>query len=276
MTDARDPLRKLAEFAGIDKGGRRRPAGGGLRRRPRAMDRSVGIHNIFNPRYAAEFDPNRCPPGRAMYEQVKAEIAGLPPLVPTPHTTSKHGQPPTQTPSGQAETSSREVRRVDPALPAGRLPGSITGRCSIYTPANRRSARVRRCSSSAAWSSHGKIAEMKTGEGRRSSARSPATSPPSSTAQIPSSSRSTTTSFQRDRDFPFFRALGADRGRHPSPGAHAKGQDDDVPGHVPLRCHLYGTTAEFGFDYLRQHETAASLMVQRVRQFAIVDEVDST
>ena len=39
---------------------------------------------------------------------------------------------------------------------------------------------------------------------------------------------------------------------------------------------VYGTTAEFGFDYLRDNmKRQADAQVQRARQFAIVDEVDS-
>src|ERR1044071_7742495 len=43
------------------------------------------------------------------------------------------------------------------------------------------------------------------------------------------------------------------------------------------RCDVvYGTTAEFGFDYLRDNmKRRTEDQVQKVRQFAIVDEVDS-
>jgi preprotein translocase subunit SecA len=43
------------------------------------------------------------------------------------------------------------------------------------------------------------------------------------------------------------------------------------------RCDVvYGTTSEFGFDYLRDNmKRAVEEQVQRKRQFAIVDEVDS-
>ncbi len=45
-----------------------------------AMDRGVGIRNIFNPKFAEQFDPSRLPPDvRALYEKVKAQAASLEP-----------------------------------------------------------------------------------------------------------------------------------------------------------------------------------------------------
>src|SRR5688572_11518943 len=47
-----------------------------------AMDRAVGIRNIFNP--AANFDPGQLPPAAArLYQQTKEEIDKTPPREPT-------------------------------------------------------------------------------------------------------------------------------------------------------------------------------------------------
>ncbi|MCZ6607017.1 MAG: preprotein translocase subunit SecA, partial [Alphaproteobacteria bacterium] len=53
-------------------------------------------------------------------------------------------------------------------------------------------------------------------------------------------------------------------------------QDEDVKREM-YRCDVvYGTTSEFGFDYLRDNmKRSADQQVQRKREFAIVDEVDS-
>ena len=79
---------------------------------------------------------------------------------------------------------------------------------------------------------------------------------------------------QRDRDwtFPFFRALGLTVGAihpfHMQP-AQVKKQMYD--------CNVvYGTTSEFGFDFLRDNmKLRAEEQVQKSHDFAIVDEVDS-
>jgi preprotein translocase subunit SecA len=79
---------------------------------------------------------------------------------------------------------------------------------------------------------------------------------------------------QRDRDwtFPFFRALGLTVGAiHP---IHMQSHEEKRAAYA---CDVvYGTTAEFGFDYLRDNmKTRPEEQVQRKRSFAIVDEVDS-
>ncbi|MFT3685673.1 MAG: preprotein translocase subunit SecA [Phycisphaerales bacterium] len=80
---------------------------------------------------------------------------------------------------------------------------------------------------------------------------------------------------QRDRDWtsPFFYALGLTVGAiHPQ---HMQTEDTK---RVMYGCDVvYGTTSEFGFDYLRDNmKQVAAQQVQRRRDFAIVDEVDST
>ena len=80
---------------------------------------------------------------------------------------------------------------------------------------------------------------------------------------------------QRDRDwtFPFFRFLGLTVGAiHPQHMQHPRMKQ------IAYHCDVvYGTTAEFGFDYLRDNmKMSPAEQVQQHRQIAIVDEVDST
>jgi preprotein translocase subunit SecA len=80
---------------------------------------------------------------------------------------------------------------------------------------------------------------------------------------------------QRDRDwtFPFFRALGLTVGSiHPMHMQHPQEKQ------LAYSCDVvYGTTSEFGFDYLRDNmKVRPEEQLQKHRDFAIVDEVDST
>ncbi|MHC4775609.1 MAG: preprotein translocase subunit SecA, partial [Planctomycetota bacterium] len=79
---------------------------------------------------------------------------------------------------------------------------------------------------------------------------------------------------QRDRDwvFPFFRALGVRVGAiHPQ---HMQTHEQKKQAYA---CEVvYGTTSEFGFDYLRDNmKLSVEDQVQKKRHVAIVDEVDS-
>ena len=80
---------------------------------------------------------------------------------------------------------------------------------------------------------------------------------------------------KRDRDwtFPFFHAMGLTAGAiHPH---HM--QPPQLKKAIYFCDVVYGTTAEFGFDYLRDNmKLSVAEQVQRKRQVAIVDEVDSS
>jgi preprotein translocase subunit SecA len=117
----------------------------------------------------------------------------------------------------------------------------------------------------------GRIAEMRTGEGKTLTATCPLYLN-ALVGRASTSSPSTTTSPPRRRvdgpDLPLPRHV---RRRH-------------RPRHVPTpsgsayRCDItYGTNNEFGFDYLRDNmkETIDAKYVQRDLNYAIVDEVDS-
>ncbi|MGA1393562.1 MAG: hypothetical protein ACO38W_10445, partial [Phycisphaerales bacterium] len=121
--------------------------------------------------------------------------------------------------------------------------------------------------------SEGRIAEMKTGEGKTIVAPLAAY-----LAALEGNKVHVVTVndylVQRDRDwtFPFFRALGMTVGAiHPF---HMQPPDRKLAAYA---CDvIYGTTAEFGFDFLRDNmKMRTEEQVQKRHDFAIVDEVDS-
>ncbi|MEQ9459830.1 MAG: preprotein translocase subunit SecA [Phycisphaeraceae bacterium] len=121
--------------------------------------------------------------------------------------------------------------------------------------------------------SEGRVAEMKTGEGKTIVA------PLACYAACIENHRCHVVTVndylvQRDRDwvFPFYYALGLTVGAiHPQhmvpPQLKAQAYHCDV---------VYGTNSEFGFDYLRDNmKLSTQEQVQKRRDFCIVDEVDS-
>jgi len=196
------------------------------------MDRAVGIRNIFSPEY--EFDSSMLSPrGQELYAQVKAEIDALEPAEPDG---IYLGNPDPVAPFMQVEIPIELYEAVREALPESRPPfrarpfdvqligGMVLGQ--------------------------GKIAEMKTGEGKTIVA-------PLATymacVQRQQVHVVTVNDYlvQRDRDwtFPFFCWMGLTAGAiHPM---HM--QPEDVKRKM-YRCDVvYGTTSEFGFDYLRDN-----------------------
>ena len=222
-----------------------------------AMDRSVGIRNIFNPKFEALFEPGRLPPAaRALYDQVKAEIATRAPAPPTGEflgcTEPQPGFLQVDIPVELYEAVRELYPLSKPPFRARPFDVQLIGGMVLIG---------------------GKISEMKTGEGKTIVAPLACY-----LAAIESAKVHVVTVndylVQRDRDwtFPYFHALGMTVGAiHP---IHMQ------PEHMKrdmYRCDLvYGTTAEFGFDYLRDNmKRSTAEQVQKVRQFAIVDEVDS-
>ncbi|MGH7243020.1 MAG: preprotein translocase subunit SecA [Phycisphaerales bacterium] len=220
-----------------------------------AMDRAVGIRNIFNP--AANFDVSKLPTeARAMYEAVQAHIATLP----------------------DAEPNGDFLGCTQP-IPAWRyvdIPVELYEAVRALFPESRPPFRARPFDVQLIGSMvlcQGKISEMKTGEGKTIVA------PLACYMAAVEHSRVHVVTVndylvQRDRDwtYPFFWALGMTVGAiHPM---HMQNEDEK---RRMYRCDVtYGTTAEFGFDYLRDNmKRSVDQQVQRRRQFAIVDEVDS-
>ena len=222
-----------------------------------AMDRAVGIRNIFNPNHSGEFDVSRLPaPLRETYARIKAEAEALPPAPPEGEWLG--GTEPV--PGGRQVSIPNELyEAVRELYPESRPPFrarpfdvQLIGGMVLY---------------------QGKIAEMKTGEGKTIVA-------PLATylACVEGLKVHVVTVndylVQRDRDwvFPFFHALGLTVG-----AIHPIHMQDERTKRDMYRCDVvYGTTSEFGFDYLRDNmKRSVEQQVQRVRQFAIVDEVDS-
>ncbi|MFG0258060.1 MAG: preprotein translocase subunit SecA, partial [Phycisphaerales bacterium JB043] len=222
-----------------------------------AMDRAVGIRNIFNPDHAEKFDPSQLPDDiRELYEQTKAQMDACEPA------------PPIDEYLGCAEPQPGWLQ-VD-------IPVALYNAVRDIYPESRPPFRSRPFDVQligAMVLGQGKIAEMKTGEGKTIVA--PLACYLASLEGL-SCHVVTVNDYlvQRDRDwtFPFFHALGMTVGAiHPQ---HMQ------PEHIKRQMYLcnvvYGTTSEFGFDYLRDNmKRTVEQQVQRTRQFAVVDEVDS-
>jgi len=222
-----------------------------------AMDRAVGIRNIFNPEYADQFDPSVLEPGvRELYERTRAEMESLEPREPEGDLLGCEGP----VPAWVWHPIPNEVYEgVRGALPESR------------PPFRSRPFDVQLIGAMVL--AGGKIAEMRTGEGKTIVAPLACMLAAAERRQV---HVVTVNDYlvQRDRDwtFPYFYALGMTVGAiHP---VHM--QPEDAKRRM-YRCDVvYGTTSEFGFDYLRDNmKRSVDQQVQRKRQFAIVDEVDS-
>jgi len=221
-----------------------------------AMDRSVGIRNIFNPIH--EFDPSLLSgTARTMFDETKALI------------------------------DSTEDRKPDiellgciepvPAWQFVDIPIELYDAIRELYPDSKPPFRARPFDVQligAVVLYEGQIAEMKTGEGKTIVAPLACYLSAIENKQV---HVVTVNDYlvQRDRDwtFPFFRMLGMTVGAiHPQHMQHP--QLKQMAYHCDV---VYGTTAEFGFDYLRDNmKMTVQEQVQRRRQIAIVDEVDST
>ena len=221
-----------------------------------AMDRNVGIRNIFNPDHA--FDPSALSDaGRALYEATKAEMDARDPAEP----------------AGAYLGCPEPV----PGWMQGEIPIELYEEVRAIYPESRPPFRARPFDVQLIGGmvlGQGKIAEMKTGEGKTIVAPLAAYMAAIERQQV---HVVTVNDYlvQRDRDwtFPFFWGLGLTVG-----AIHPQHMQPESVKRDMYRCDVvYGTTAEFGFDYLRDNmKRSVDQQVQRQRQFAIVDEVDST
>lgn len=220
-----------------------------------AMDRAVGIRNIFNPKY--NFDPSQLPSDmQGLYAKLKAEMDATPPA------------PPVGEWLGNAEPIPGWMQ-VD-------IPPSLYDAVRALYVESRPPFRARPFDVQLIGGMvlcQGKIAEMKTGEGK--TIVGPLACYMAAIERMKVHVVTVNDYLvQRDRDwtFPYFHALGLTVGAiHPQ---HM--QDEDTKRQM-YRCDVvYGTTSEFGFDYLRDNmKRRSDEQVQKARQFAIVDEVDS-
>jgi preprotein translocase subunit SecA len=220
-----------------------------------AMDRAVGIRNIFNP--AEQFDSSALPQAaKRAYEQVKVEIEKTEPHPPAGDLLGNTAPLPpwmfVDIPVELYDAVRELYPESKPPFRARPFDVQIIGGVVLY---------------------EGKIAEMKTGEGKTIVA-------PLATYLAVLEGRQvhvvTVNDYlvQRDRDwtFPFFRALGLTAG-----AIHPQHMQTPPMKKAAYDCNVvYGTTSEFGFDYLRDNmKLSAQEQVQKRRDFAIVDEVDS-
>jgi len=220
-----------------------------------AMDRAVGIRNIFNP--DAGFDPEWLPEAaRALYHETKAKMDAAEPAEPTGEWLGF-----TEPQPGWAQ--------VD-------IPVELYGAVRELYPESRPPFRARPFDVQLIGGmvlSGGKIAEMKTGEGKTIVA------PLACALAWVERMRVHVVTVndylvQRDRDWvaPFFRALGMTAG-----AIHPQHTQPEPVKREMYKCDVvYGTTSEFGFDYLRDNmKRSVEEQVQKKRELAIVDEVDS-
>ncbi len=223
-----------------------------------AMDRSVGIRNIFNPRHADEFDPSQLPePVQKLYHETKAKMDAMDPAPPIGPflgcTEEQPGWRQVDIPNEIYEAVRELYPKSKPPFRARPFDVQLIGAMVLY---------------------QGKIAEMKTGEGKTIVAPLACY-----LAALDGLACHVVTVndylVQRDRDwtFPFFHALGLTVG-----AIHPQHMQPEEVKRAMYQCDVvYGTTSEFGFDYLRDNmKRGVEQQVQRVREFAVVDEVDST
>ena len=220
-----------------------------------AMDRSIGIRQIFNPE--REFDIATLPSGvRAAYAETKALMEATPECEPdgewlgNDHVIAGWRQ--VDIPIEIYEAVRELYPESRPPYRARPFDVQLIGAMVLY---------------------QGRISEMKTGEGKTIVA-------PLATflACIEHLKVHVVTVndylVQRDRDWtaPYFHAIGLTVGAiHPQ---HL--QQEDMKRRMYMCDVVYGTTSEFGFDYLRDNmKRAVDQQVQRRRDFAVVDEVDS-
>ncbi len=216
-----------------------------------AMDRSVGIRNILNPE--AGFDPSALSEqARELYERVRGQAAKLDPQ-PVP---------------GQEEPVPGWMQ-VD--IPIELYHAVRDLYVESRPPFRARPFDVQLIGGLVL--SGGKIAEMKTGEGKTIVA--PLACYLVCLERLQAHVVTVNDYLvQRDRDwvFPFYYHLGLTVGAiHPT---HM--QSPQLKQQAYLCDVVYGTNSEFGFDYLRDNmKLTTAEQVQKRRDFAIYDEVDS-
>ncbi len=214
------------------------------------MDRAVGIRNIFNP--DAGFDPTQLPGDmQGVYGRVKAEAEALEPV---------------------------EVLGGEPVVGWMRvdIPVELYDAVREIYPLSKPPFRARPFDVQLIGGmvlGEGKIAEMKTGEGK--TIVGPLACYVACVDGLQCSVITVNDYLvQRDRDwvFPFYYHLGLNVGAiHPMhsqpPEKKLEAYDCDV---------VYGTNSEFGFDYLRDNmKLSVAEQMQKHRDFCIIDEVDS-
>ncbi|MBI1336773.1 MAG: preprotein translocase subunit SecA [Phycisphaera sp.] len=216
-----------------------------------AMDRSVGIRNIFDPE--KHFDPTKLPSDlQKTYQRIAEHLKTL---------------QPTSVLGGEAPV---------PVWHQADIPIELYNAVREIYPQSRPPFRARPFDVQLIGGmvlSQGRIAEMKTGEGKTIVA------PLACYLACLEGHQCHVVTVndylvQRDRDwvFPFYHHLGLTVGAiHPFHMQPPEGKAN------AYKCNVvYGTNSEFGFDYLRDNmKLSTNEQVQKRRDFCIVDEIDS-
>ncbi len=220
------------------------------------MDRNVGIRNIFNAKF--NFDPSRLSAAHQdAYRRTMDVVNATPPADPVGEFQGGTEPIPSYVFVDIPHELYDAVRELypdsKPPFRARPFDVQLIGAMVLY---------------------QGKIAEMRTGEGKTIVGPLACYLACAERMQV---HVVTVNDYlvQRDRDwtFPFFHGLGLRVG-----AIHPQHIQSEEMKRVMYKCDVvYGTTAEFGFDYLRDNmKPILEQQVQRKRHFAIVDEVDST
>ena len=238
-----------------------------------AMDRGVGIRNIFNP--ARNADLNHA---GGMDGLVNAEDRFDASLLPA-DVRKLYDETVATMRSTAARLPEGDLRGNDAPIEAWQfvdIPNAIYEAVRVIYPESRPPFRARPFDVQLIGGivlAEGKIAEMKTGEGKTIVGPLACYLAACEKKQV---HVVTVNDYlvQRDRDWtwPFFRALGLTVGAiHPQ---HMQSHEEKKSAYA---CDVvYGSTSEFGFDYLRDNmKTRPEEQLQKQRGFAIVDEVDS-
>ncbi|MBI1374682.1 MAG: preprotein translocase subunit SecA [Phycisphaera sp.] len=218
-----------------------------------SLDRNVGIRNIFNPEHADRFDASKLSgEARRHYDRIRAEIETIQPI-------EELGHPELVPGYMQVDIPVVLYDAVREMYPTSRPPF----RCRPFD--------VQLIGGMVL--SEGKIAEMKTGEGKTIVA------PLACFMAVMEGLQCHVVTVndylvQRDRDwvFPAFYRLGVTVG-----AIHPYHMLPEPMKKQMYHCDIvYGTNSEFGFDYLRDNmKLSVEEQVQRKRNFCIIDEVDS-
>ncbi len=237
------------------------------------MDRAVGIRNIFDPE--KEFEPTvLSAEGQKLYNEIKAIIDETPDAEPIDKLAGSVDPVPAwkliEIPVALYDAVRDVYSKSKPPFRARPFDVQLIGGMVLgeHKFASTKSAMLGRDVY------FGAISEMKTGEGKTIVAPLACYLHTFARRQIHVVTVNTYL-VRRDRDwtFPFFYHLGLTVGfiapQHELPEQLKK---------LAYGCDIvYGTTSEFGFDYLRDNmKLRVEDQVQKRRDFAIVDEVDST
>ena len=215
------------------------------------MDRSIGIRNIFNSQH--KFDPQQLPAEvRPHYEAVQEQIQATEPA------------------------TERGCREPVPPWQQVQIPVLLYEAVRVLHPESRPPFRARPFDVQLIGGmvlSEGRIAEMKTGEGKTIVA--PLACYLACLERLQCYVVTVNDYLvQRDRDwvFPFYYHLGLTVGSiHP---IHVQPPEEKM---AAYQCHVvYGTNSEFGFDYLRDNmQLSLEAQAQKHLDFCVIDEVDS-